>query len=274
GVDVRARLGAGRVATLVGEVVAAVGAAHDRAGELVGVGPVGGEPLAEAHPAVDLVARGEHRGGGAAVVRLRGRVDAEADDVGAAARVGAEEVVDLLLGELEEAGGLHGLGAAHHRLVDPAEDVAVGDEEEGRAGDVLGVGAVAEVDHAARGDGHLVERGVREHGAHEVVGLGLEALEAAAGCHVELREEHLRARELEVPAELGHARRDRLVPDEVRVHLPLRRQVQPRRRPQQLILIDAVTITIYITWALAVVGSLVRLGELEQLLALLRRRRE
>lgn len=51
------------------------------------------------------------------------------------------------------------------------------------------------MDHVARGDEQRVERRVREHDAHEVVSLGLAVLRAAAGGHVELRKEDLRAGE-------------------------------------------------------------------------------
>jgi hypothetical protein len=262
GVDVGAGLGVGGVGALVHELVVLVGPAHDGAGELVRVGPVGREPLPEAQPAVDVVPGREHGGGGPPVVRLGRRVGAEAHDVGAPARVGAQQVVHLLLGELPEALGPDGLVPAQHGLARAQQQVAVDDEEEGRAGHVLCVGAVAEVDHAAGGDEHLVERRVGEHGAHEVVGLGLEGLRAAAGAHVELRQQDLRAGELEVPAELGDARRDGLVGDVVGVQLPLRREVQPCGGPQQLVVVAGVGA---VEGALAVVAALVALGEQEQL---------
>jgi len=292
-VDVGAWLGVGGVAALVHEAVVLVGPADDGAGELVGVGPVGRHPLPEAEPAVDVGAGWQHGRRRPAVVRLRGRVGAEAHDVGAVPRVGAQQVVHLLPRELPQPRRRHGLVPAHHRLPRPQQQVGVDHEQERRARHVLRVGAVPEVDHAARGDEHLVERRVREHRAHEVVRLHLEVLRAAAGRHVELGQEHLRAGELEVPAEFGHARRDGLVGDEVRVHLTLRRQVKPRRSPQQLVLhagpscyacmhathrqdrLDDSTlrITTYVVarvgaveGALAVVAALVSLGEQEQLL--------
>jgi hypothetical protein len=113
------------------------------------------------------------------VVRLRGRVVPEPDDVGLAPRVGAQQVVHLLARELPQPGRAHQRVAAHDLLPRAQQDVAVGDEEEGRAGHVLRVGAVAEVDQAARCNEHLVERRVRDHGAHVVVRLRLKALRAA-----------------------------------------------------------------------------------------------
>jgi hypothetical protein len=265
GVDVGAGLGVGGVAALVHEAVVLVGPADDGAGELVGVGLVGRHPVPEAEAAVDVRAGGQHGGGCAAVVRLRGRVGAEAHDVGAVPRVGAQQVVHLLPRELVQPGRGQRLVPAQHRLPRPQQQVRVHHQQERRAGHVLRVGAVAEVDHAARGDEHLVERRVRQHRAHEVVRLRLEVLRAARRGHVELGQQHLRAGELEVPAELGHARRDGLVGDEVRVHLPPRRQVQPGRGPQQLVVVARVGA---VEGALAVVAAQVALGEREQQLRL------
>jgi hypothetical protein len=177
-------------------------------------------------------------------------------------RVRAQDVVHLPPRDGGQRGGWHGAAAAGDGGAGGAEVLGVGEEEEGGRGHVLHVAvAFLEQESPRRELRRLEPGGARHQRAHVAVGVRLVELQPGGRCPVAggvwlqepLGEEDLGAHALVVPAEgevvLLRAQRVPVRVDvrQVRVRrrrvaaaaaaLPRRRrQVQPRRRPQELVL--------------------------------------
>jgi hypothetical protein len=143
------------VLAVVAEAVAAVGSADDGADHDVGVGPPAHVPVVEPLRAADevLAVLVRHDGRGA-VVHPRREPRAVPDQVAHPARVAAQHVVHLRPGEREHLarGGGRGRSGAGDLLGRPGggEVAGVGGEEERRAGHVLHVVPLPDVEHPAR----------------------------------------------------------------------------------------------------------------------------
>jgi hypothetical protein len=148
---VGAGLGLHVVLAVVAEAVAAVGSADDGADHDVGVGPPAHVPVVEPLRAADevLAVLVRHDGRGA-VVHPRREPRAVPDQVAHPARVAAQHVVHLRPGEREHLA--RGRGGAGDLLGRPGggEVAGVGGEEERRAGHVLHVVPLPDVEHPAR----------------------------------------------------------------------------------------------------------------------------
>jgi hypothetical protein len=238
------------VVPFVGEVVVLVRPADGGADEQVRVAAPAVVPavvagLAAHEGGVSL----DGHDGRAAVVRLPRVRRAVANHVARRPRVAPQDVVHLRPGEREELRRLRRRpGRALRRLPRRGEVVAVRRQQERRAGDELHVVPALVVDHAAGCAPDVVGAGPAEAGAREEVRLLLVppqhvGVRTAAG--LAPQENHggqdLHAGVLDVPAELvdgpaGAAQRVGVVGQVVQVPPVAGRLVQPRRRPQQLVL--------------------------------------
>jgi hypothetical protein len=172
---VRARLRLHVVVAVVPEPVAAVGPADDGADHDVGVGSPAQVPVVEPLRAPDelLAVLVRHDGRGA-VVHPRREPRAVPDQVAHPARVAAQHVVHLRPGEREHLarGGGGGCGGAGDLGPGGGEVPGVGGEEERRAGHVLHVVPLPDVEHPARAALRVGAVVLAQARAHVVLRLG------------------------------------------------------------------------------------------------------